>query len=98
MGQVGVLARKTLLFLASHQKVQHTFVSEITHPTYTLIPLFVTLYCYRMCTLVFIFFFSLGFILRARDETVKYLTAYLNHITRNSILKFFEWSTLGLQR
>lgn len=45
----GVLARKTLL-VASHQKVQHTFVSEINHPTYTLIPLFVALCCYRMFT------------------------------------------------
>lgn len=44
------LARKILLLLASHQKVQHILVLEITHPTYTRIPLFVVLCCYRMCT------------------------------------------------
>lgn len=88
-GRAGVLARKTLLLLASHQKVQHTFVSEIIYPTYNLIPLFLALSWYRMCIQVFIFFSSLRFTLKSLDETVKYLTAFLNHITQNSILKFF---------
>lgn len=39
----------------------------------------------------FIFLPSIRFVLKALNETVKYLTAFLNHVTQNSILKFFEW-------
>lgn len=51
---------------------------------------------YRLYTRVFVLLSSTRFILKALNETVKYLTAFINHATENSILKFSQWQILGL--
>lgn len=71
-------------------------VSETACSVWNLIPFFVALRGYRLYTQVFVFLSSTRFILKALNETVKYLTAFLNHATENSILKFSQWQILGL--
>ena len=71
-------------------------VSETACSVWNLIPFFVALRGYRLHTQVFIFLSSTRFISKALNETVKYLTAFLNHATENSILKFSQWQILGL--
>lgn len=92
----GSRSKKTLLagyqFPTSNCSMCNIPVSETVHS----VSLFVALHGYTMHTQVFIFLSSIRFILKALNEVVKYLTAFFNHTTENSILKFFEWQSLGL--